>query len=41
MATTNSIEEIFFKFLEQFKFDEAQLDYSIVQKHSVILDLLR
>ena len=37
---SNSIEEIFFKFLEQFKFDEAQLDYSIVQKHSAILQTL-
>ncbi|MCC6411216.1 MAG: hypothetical protein IT270_06135 [Saprospiraceae bacterium] len=40
MATNSSIEEIFFKFLEQFEFDEAQLDYSIVQKHSVILQAL-
>lgn len=40
MATTNSIEEIFFKFLEQFKFDEAQLDYSIVQKQAEILQTL-
>lgn len=40
MATNNSIEEIFFKFLEQFTFDEAQLDYSIVEKHSVILQAL-
>jgi len=40
MATNNSIEEIFFRFLEQFTFDEAQLDYSIVEKHSVILQAL-
>ena len=40
MATNDSIEQIFFKFLEQFKFDEDQLDYSIVQKQSVILQAL-
>jgi DNA-binding CsgD family transcriptional regulator len=40
MALNNDIQEIFFKFLEQFKFDEAQLDYSIIQKHSVILQAL-
>ncbi len=40
METNNSIEQIFFKFLEQFKFDEEALDYSIVQKHSVILQAL-
>ena len=40
MATNDNIEQIFFKFLEQFKFDEDQLDYSIVQKHSVILQAL-
>lgn len=40
MPTDNSIEEIFFKFLEQFKFEEEQLDYSVVQKHSVILQAL-
>lgn len=40
MATNNSIEEIFFKFLNEFKFDEALLDYSIVQKHSAILQAL-
>ena len=40
MATNNSIEELFFKFLEQFTFDEVQLDYSIVEKHSVILQAL-
>ena len=40
METNNSIEEIFFKFLMQLKFDEANLDYSVVQKHSVILQAL-
>lgn len=40
MATNDSIENIFFKFLEQFEFDEAQLDYSIVQKQAVILQAL-
>ena len=40
MAANESIESIFFKFLEQFEFDEAELDYSIVQKHAVILQAL-
>lgn len=40
MATNNSIEEIFFKFLEQFRFDEAELDYSIVGKHAAVLQNL-
>lgn len=40
MAANSSIEDIFFKFLEQFTFDEAQLDYSVVQKHALILQTL-
>lgn len=40
MAANESIEQIFFKFLEQIKFDEEQLDDSIVQKHAVILQAL-
>lgn len=40
MATNSSIEEIFFKYLSQFEFDEAQLDYSIVSKQSAILQTL-
>lgn len=40
MPTNKSIEEIFFKFLEQFKFDEAELDYSIVQRHAEVLQTL-
>ena len=33
MSTPNSIEEIFYQFLMEFKFDEQNLDYSIVEKH--------
>jgi DNA-binding CsgD family transcriptional regulator len=40
MPKSNSIEEIFFKYLSQLKFDETKLDYSIVQKHSVVLQTL-
>lgn len=40
MAANESIESIFFKYIEQFEFDEAELDYSIVQKHAVILQAL-
>jgi DNA-binding CsgD family transcriptional regulator len=40
MADNNSIEEIFFKFLTQYTFDEAALDYSVVPKHAVVLQTL-
>lgn len=33
MSTPNSIEEIFYQFLMEFKFDEQNLDYAIVDKH--------
>lgn len=40
MAEENSIEEIFLKFLNQFKYDEETLDYSLVAKHANILQTL-
>lgn len=40
MAAHNSIEEIFFKYLLQYQFDEDDLDYAIVQKHSSVLQTL-
>lgn len=40
MATQNDIEEIFFKFLLQYKFDEKDLDYSVLDKHIVALQFL-
>ncbi len=40
MTEQNSIEEIFFKYLTQFKFDEETLDYSVVKKHTVVLQAL-
>jgi len=40
MTEQNSIEEIFFRYLTQFKFDEENLDYSVVKKHTVILQTL-
>jgi len=40
MAEENSIEEIFFKFLMEYKFDEQDLDYSLVQKHTTALQAL-
>lgn len=40
MAENSSIEEVFFKYLTQFTFDEASLDYSVVKKHTVVLQAL-
>ena len=40
MAEKSSVEEIFFKFLLQYKFDEKDLDYSILHKHAVALQTL-
>jgi DNA-binding CsgD family transcriptional regulator len=40
MIEQNSIEEIFFKFLTQCQFDEENLDYTVVQKHSDVLQTL-
>jgi DNA-binding CsgD family transcriptional regulator len=33
MEENNSIQEIFFKFLQQLQYDEKDLDYSVVPKH--------
>ncbi|HMR82677.1 MAG TPA: LuxR C-terminal-related transcriptional regulator [Niabella sp.] len=40
MAQQNSIEEIFFKYLLQYQFDENDLDYTLVEKHSSVLQML-
>ena len=40
MTENNSIEEIFFKFLMLYSFEEEELDYSLVQKHSAVLQML-
>lgn len=40
MKEKSSVEEIFFKFLSQYKFDEKNLDYSILDKHTVALQTL-
>jgi len=40
MPEQNSVEEIFFKFLMEYKFDEKDLDYSLVQKHITALQTL-
>ncbi len=40
MTEQNSIEEIFLKFLTQYKFEEESLDYSVVEKHSRALQTL-
>ena len=40
MTEQNSIEEIFLKFLTQYQFDEESLDYSVVAKHSRVLQTL-
>ena len=36
----NSIEEIVFKFLNQFVFDEDDLDYSLIPKYAQSLQAL-
>jgi len=40
MSDQSSIDEIFFKFLMQYKFDEKSLDYSIIEKHKTALQAL-
>lgn len=40
MSENNSIQEIFFKFLMQYKFDEKDLDYSVIPKHIATLQVL-
>lgn len=40
MTEQSSIEEIFFKYLLQYKFEEEDLDYSVIQKHIVALQAL-
>ncbi|MDO8365448.1 MAG: PAS domain-containing protein, partial [Saprospiraceae bacterium] len=40
MKEKSSVEEIFFKFLLQYKFDEKDLDYSVMEKHAVALQTL-
>jgi DNA-binding CsgD family transcriptional regulator len=40
MPDQNSIQEIFFKFLMQYKYNEKELDYSLVPKHSHVLQNL-
>jgi hypothetical protein len=40
MTEQNSIEDIFLKFLTQYQFDEENLDYSVVEKHSRALQTL-
>lgn len=40
MKQQDSIKEIFFKFLLSFKFEEEDLDYSLVEKHKIALQAL-
>ncbi len=40
MKEKSSVEEIFFKFLLQYKFDQKDLDYSILDRHTVALQTL-
>lgn len=40
MAAQNSIQEVFFKFLFQFHFNEQDLDYSVIDKHIKSLQTL-
>lgn len=40
MAKQNDVEEIFFKFLMRYKFNESDLDQSVVEKHKTALQIL-
>lgn len=40
MKEKSNVEEIFFKFLSQYKFDEKDLDYALLDKHKVALQVL-
>jgi DNA-binding CsgD family transcriptional regulator len=40
MSEQNSIEEIFYKFLLQYKFEEKDLDYSVMDNHTIALQAL-
>lgn len=40
MTKQNSIEEIFFKYLSSYKYNEDDLDYNLLQKHIEILQKL-
>ncbi len=40
MQESNSIEQIFFKYLSELQFDEKQLDYSLVEKHAHVLETI-
>lgn len=38
MESIKSIEEIFFKYLSELKFEQQHLDYNIVEKHASVLE---
>lgn len=40
MTEYNHIQEIFFKYLSQIKFNERNLDYSVIDKHTTVLQTL-
>lgn len=40
MTDHKHIQEVFFKYLSKLNFDEVKLDYSVVKKHSVVLQTL-
>ncbi len=40
MTEQDSIDEIFFKFLMEYKFDEGDLEYALVEKHKTALETL-
>ncbi|SRX76171.1 hypothetical protein [Aequorivita antarctica] len=40
MAEINHIQEIFFKYLLQLKFDKKDLDYSVISKHMPVLQTI-
>ena len=40
MKEQNSVLDIFFKFLMEYKYDEKDLDYTLVDKHVSVLKTL-
>ena len=40
MTAQDSINEIFFKFLMQYQFEEQDLDYTLLDKHKIALQTL-
>ena len=40
MAEQNLVDEVFFKYLLQFSYNDTDLDYSVMNKHKIVLQTL-